>query len=143
MKTNGALIEYISRQNVIVVALNQLYRDTKVINFTTIDEINISHTELVSIVSSIYHVAIDNVNEQKQYSNFDGLEAYAHTNTVALMAMENIVTREENADPETNYEDGMMNYKLLVSDINDISDMIVNNMEALWRIKDQDLNHVQ
>ena len=140
MEINGTLIEYISRQNVIVMALNQLCQDTKVTKFTTLDELNKSHRETVLILSSIYHVAIDNVKQQKQYSNFNGLEAYAHTNTVALMAMQNTVTREKDAKAHTNYEDGMMGYKLLLSDINDMADMISNNMEALWSIKDKGSN---
>lgn len=131
--------EYTRRQTVALMALRGLtystYSDLN--KFPTLKDVNQAFVDIVYRIGSIYEVLLDNMHGLEKYGTLEGLENYAQINTVALMALENTIIREKSLNPHTDHEDGILALELLLYDISAIDDMLSDNMEILWEIKDK------
>lgn len=134
-----AIREYTQRQNVALMALNGLLYNTHndLSKYPTVKDINQAFGDILYGIGSIYEVLLDNIQGFVKWNTLDGLEDYAKTNNVALMALDSTIKREAELKEQTVHEDGLMALELLLYDIRSINSMLSNNMDFLWEIKDK------
>lgn len=134
-----AIREYTRRQNVALMALSGLLYDTynDLSKYATVKEVNTAFGDILYSIGSIYEVLLNNIQELEEYSTLDGLEKYAQINNVALMALDGTIKREVSLQDQTVHEDGILALELLLYDLKSIDNMLTNNMDFLWEIKDK------
>lgn len=146
MKTNDltkidirGVLPYTERQNVALTALRGLLKNAHddLKKHETVKDINEAFEDILYSIGSIYEVLSDNIKELKEFSTIDGLEKYAHINNVALLALDGTIKREASLNPHTDKEDGILSLELLLYDLDGIDNMLSDNMDILWQIKDK------